>query len=431
MSVNDVTVNVEKKKIFYGWPLAGVMGFLFFASSGSYMASAQIVNPIMFADPSMQMTGTTLGLGFSVFTFIHGFGAPVVGFIVNKIGAKSAVILGASINLVGSLAMALLVTEPVLYIIFFGVMLSFGVSMVGQVSVQTTIGSWFIRNRGKAMALTMTIGQASGVIMPILIGLVIAFGGWRSGWFLMAGLAVLSILLGVFFVKSKPEDIGLLPDGDVPGNKEVTAEEPEEVRPTRVYKNLTGMSLRETLRKNQFWLICFAGAGEYVAYGLIVSQGVLHFSTKGFDPVVVVGAVSLMGVCIMVGNTCMGLLSDRIEPVRLIGLALVIEALALFSAVFIDSILLVYCFYAMVGFAFGSIATNLPTAIVNFFGRRDLAKRIGVEQLVLGGCSSFVGVIAGAIFDATGGLAIAFVVFGIVVCVSALCSFLVRIPKKA
>ncbi len=419
-----------KKKLFYGWPLAGVMGILFFASAGSYMASASIINPVMFTDPSMQMTGTTLGLGFTVFTLVHGFGAPLVGVIVNKIGAKAAVILGSSINLIGSLAMALLITEPILYIFFFGILLSFGVSMVGQLAVSTTIGSWFIRNRGKAMAFTLTIGQASGVIMPILIALVIANGEWRTGWFLMAGLAVLSILLGIFFVKNKPEDIGLLPDGDEPGSPEANEEEIEDAKSSKVYKNMTGLSSRETFKKPQFWLICIAGAGAYIAYGLAISQGVIHFTTVGFDPVIIVSAVSIFGLALIAGNTVIGLLSDRIEPLRLISLALLLIAIALFSAAFINNVAVMFFFYAAIGFAFGSVATNLPVTIANFFSRQDLASKIGVEQLVLGGLSSFVGVIAGAIFDATGGLTLALIAFGIVVCVCALCSFLVRVPKK-
>lgn len=60
-----------EKKSFFGWPLAIVLGLMYFMSSGFVLATAQIVNPMMLQDPSMGLTGTVLGAGFSLFVLMQ------------------------------------------------------------------------------------------------------------------------------------------------------------------------------------------------------------------------------------------------------------------------------------------------------------------------------------------------------------------------
>ena len=90
-----------EKKSFFGWPLAIVLGLMYFMSSGFVLATAQIVNPMMLQDPSMGLTGTVLGAGFSLFVLMQGLPSPIVGQLVAKKGAKFTMALGGAIMLVG------------------------------------------------------------------------------------------------------------------------------------------------------------------------------------------------------------------------------------------------------------------------------------------------------------------------------------------
>ena len=148
---------MEKKK-FFGWPLTVVLGIMYFCSSGFVLATAQIVNPMMLQDPSMGLTGTVLGAGFSLFVLMQGLPSPLVGQLVAKKGAKFTMAIGGAIMLLAALAMIFIVKDAIMYFIIFGVIMSVSTIMAGQISVQSTVGEWFVAKRGVAMAVTMGIG---------------------------------------------------------------------------------------------------------------------------------------------------------------------------------------------------------------------------------------------------------------------------------
>ena len=52
------------KKPFYGNRLIGILGFMYFCSSGVILPAANVINPLMLEDASMGLTGTLLGMGF-------------------------------------------------------------------------------------------------------------------------------------------------------------------------------------------------------------------------------------------------------------------------------------------------------------------------------------------------------------------------------
>ena len=69
--------------------------------------------------------------------------------------------------------------------------------------------------------------------------------------------------------------------------------------------------------------------------------------------------------------------------------------------------------------------------MANYFGAFEFPKKLGTTMFVTGTITSFVGAMGGAIFDATGSCVMAYVIIGVIVCLCALCSFLVKIPRKS
>ena len=197
--------------------------------------------------------------------------------------------MGGVIMLVAALAMIFLVKSAILYFIIFGVILSVSTIMVGQISVQSTIGQWFVAKRGVAMAVTMGIGGLASFIAPLVVNSIIGASGgaWQSGWYLIAVFAVISIPLALFVVKNKPADVNQVPDGSAP---DASAEGAK--KPLKVYKNTGTVEYRQAIRSPFFWLIAVGGAGGFCAFSLATSQGVIHFSALGFDTGTIVGAGS-------------------------------------------------------------------------------------------------------------------------------------------
>ncbi len=149
----------------------------------------------MLQDEALGMNATMLGTGFSLFVLVQGISAPLVGALISKFGARFSMTLGAVVLLCAILALIFFVSSPVAYFAVFGVVASAATMMVGQLAVQSTLGSWFVERRGVAMTCMMVIGASSSFIAPPAVNAIMGAtgGGWRSGWYLIAALVALAI----------------------------------------------------------------------------------------------------------------------------------------------------------------------------------------------------------------------------------------------
>ena len=415
-------------KIFYGYILIVVLGLMYFCSSGIILPAASAINPLMLEDASMGLNGTLLSAGFSLFVLFQGISAPIIGTIIERIGARHTMVLGASILLLSSLAMAFWVSSPISYFICFGIMASVGAMMAGQLSTQSTVGAWFVARRGMAMTATMFIGASSAFLLPSVIEFIIeaSGGSWRSGWYLMVGLSVAMIPLALFLVKNKPSDMGLLPDGasdegDMAGRRQSF----------KVYKREDSLPFSAVVRSRAFWMISLAATAGFAAYSFATSQGMIHFTNIGIERSAVVVGVSLMGGASLAGKVAMGSLSDRIEPIRIISVAAFLIALGVFVAAYASNASMMYIYYFCTGFGFGAITATFPTTIANYFGAGSFSKNLGVGIFITTIIASTLPIISGVIFDMTGSCSPAFLLAGVVVAVCAVCGFFVRFPNKA
>lgn len=417
----------KQKKFFYGWVVAVICGFLYMLSSGSILSATQLINPAMMAKTGM--APTMMGLGFTVFVLFQSFGAPFTGYLVSKIGSKLTMVIGGIIVVIASLIMAMVDVGTVGYLIFFGVLLSVSTLMVGQIATQSTVGLWFTRYRGRAMTITMTIGRIGAFITPLIIGSLIAMGGWAFGYYALAVYGVIAIVLALIFIKNKPEDIGTLPDGEIALEGDIPSAESASGKPSRVYKNTESVTLKQALKRPAFYLIVLAACAGFYAFSNNAGCAVAHFTTMGFDKGVITLGVSVMGICMMAGVFLVGIISDFVEPLKLIGILGIFSALGVFIAAFVNASWAIFAYYALVGLTFGGISNLLPTAVANFWGRDHFPKILGTSMLISGIITAWAGTIGGAIFEATGAYTNAFILAGTVVIICAICALLIRIPK--
>lgn len=416
---------MESKKLFYGWPLVVVLGIMYFLSSGFIMATAQMVNPVMMAD--IGLSATMLGLGFTVFVLCSGIPAPIVGQCIAKLGSRLTIALGGLIMTLGSLAMIFLCNSAVTYIIFFGVFMGFGSIMAGQISVQSTVGMWFNKRRGAAMSIAMGIGGLASFAAPLIVTPMMASSGsWRSGWYLLAAFGVIIVVLSLLFVRTRPTDMGLEPDGgDTTPESSSKTKEP---KPSKVFKNSAKITFRQAIKTPTFWLIAIAGCGGFCGYALTTSQGVLNFTTLGFDSMFIAGAASVMGIMSLITKMCTGFIADRIDPIKIIAFATLLQIIGILIGAFASSGWMVYAFYILIGLGFGTIATNLPTVVANYFGAHEFSKNLGTTMMIGGFISSGISTAVGAVFDATGGCTTGFIGVAVILLVCLVCALLVRKP---
>lgn len=417
----------KPKKVFYGYVLIVVLGFMYFCSSGIVLPTATIVNPLMLQDESLGMNATILGTGFSLFVLVQGLSAPLVGGLIARKGARFSMVSGAVIMLIAMLLLIFFVSSPIAYFIVFGVVTSAATMMVGQLAVQSTIGDWFVARRGIAMTAMMVIGASASFIGPPVVNAIVGASGgsWQSGWYLLVVLSIILIPVALLFVKNKPSDVGQYPDG-ADGESSLAGTG----RSFKVYKNTEKVPFKEVLRSKYFWLLSLAATGGFAAFTLSTAQGVLHFGSLGFDNGLIVAGVALMGGVSLVGKTLLGMISDRLEPVRLIVISTVVLVVGILLGAAAQSDAMVYAYYICIGLGFGGVNAVFPTAMANYFGAFSFSKNLGTGIMITTVVASTLPVMSGAIYDATGTCTIAFYITAAIVAVCAVCGLFVKIPKN-
>ena len=210
-STAELTRNPAKPKIFYGWYIVAV-GFLANVASSFALASTMSI----FLKPLT----ADLGISRGVFSLLRsGEGiiaaciAPLIGTLVDRYGGRWLMVIGTGIVAVGYFLLSHIDTFAQFAAIRL-TLVTLGDSMMGYMVVNVIIAQWFVRQRGRALAISsMGVGFAK-VCMPVVAASLILWLGWRQTWFAF-GLMTLGCwcVPALLIIRRSPEAMGLLPDG--------------------------------------------------------------------------------------------------------------------------------------------------------------------------------------------------------------------------
>lgn len=418
---------MSKKERRFSGPRMLVSTGLIYAFVGALgLTVAQLTNAYMALDPEVTMNRTYLGLGFSAFVLIQGISAPLVGWIISKKGARFSYVVGAIIvALLGTINALFLGNSVILYIVGFGVVMSYGCMSAGAIPTMTTLNHWYIKHRGRAISVSLTMAAAIAVLNPLITNAVIGMFGWRAGWWVVVFFAVLGLLLAVIFVRNTPADMGQEPDG---GAAEISNESKTYI--SKVYKTMENKTAAEAMRTPAFWFIAIMAFCCFAGLNLNVSQAGLYFVSQGLtldDVSVALSIKGLGGIAALVVGT---VVLDRFEPVRWHGLGALVMAIGVLLAAFMGgSYAVMILYYIIVGFGFAMHNSSLPAELANIFGNKHYSKIHGAILSTVAVLASFVPTIAGAVYDAMGTYVPALIGLAIIGFVDFFCSLLIKLPK--
>ena len=147
------------------------------------------------------------------------------------------------------------------------------------------VAKWFVRRRGRALALAGAgLGIGGIVFLPVTQWLIDACG-WRGAWRILA-LFVLVILVpaAALFLRRQPEDMGLQVDGDLPAD----ASNPgSDASPGQQGDQEVMWTVREAFRTGTMWKLIAVFALSGVAQGGASFHRIPYFVEKGHDPLTV------------------------------------------------------------------------------------------------------------------------------------------------
>ncbi len=198
-------------RAYYGWAIVFTSFFISIAQVPMYGPVFSVfVRPI---EDELGWSRTTITVAFTVGSLGGALLASVVGPIVDRYGARGVMSVTGLLVTVGLLAIAAM-SEPWHFWVAYGVARTVSVAGVG-LGTSVAIANWFIRKRGRAIAMRAA-GQRTGqAIVPLLILPVLLSLGWRESFVVLGVVAALFITIpSMMFIRRRPEDFGLRPDGD-------------------------------------------------------------------------------------------------------------------------------------------------------------------------------------------------------------------------
>jgi MFS family permease len=333
---------------------------------------------------------------FSVLVVVHGLSGPLLGWLVERFGARTVIATGGAALAASLLVGAHVATVWQLYMAF-GVLAALGVSASGWVPAVVLIRAWFPARVGTALGVVSAgIGVGIFALVP-LTQFLIDWLGWRSA------LRVLAVVMLAWIV---PATLVLVRDtrtGASRGAAAATVDADPET--SRRY-----WTLRTVVRTWRFWAtgaVFFAGSA---ATQMLLVHQVAYLVDHGVSALVGASVVGIVGIFSIVGKAGWGMLSDRIgrEPTYTLAFACVaasVGVLALSGAH--PRTLLPYGYAALIGIGYAVTAPLTPAIASDLFGGPRFARIFGTLHFTnsLGGALGAW--VAGRIFDATGSYALA------------------------
>src|SRR5579863_2065313 len=284
----------HRRRAFYGWWIVTI------AALGLSLGAAPII-PFsfgVFLGPLVREFHSgraTIALASSFFNLALAVSSPVTGWLVDRYGARRVILLG-TVALGAILLSGKIISSAVWQLFLFYSALG----LVAGGSVLVPYGKlaahWFDRRRGLALGLMMCGTSLGTIIMPSVSQRLIALFGWRGAYaFIGAAVLLIPVPAVAAFLKERPEQMGLLPGGQLSVPRELS--EPLADR---------GLSLREASREGAFWIIL----GAFFLVGVSIHGCFIHLpamlADRGATARSAAVASSVLGVGVLVARLLCG-----------------------------------------------------------------------------------------------------------------------------
>jgi MFS family permease len=346
--------------------------------------------------------------------------SPLIGRFIDRYGPRPFLVVGAGLVSVGLFSLAF-TQELWQFYVGFGLGRMTAMSITNLANT-VAVSNWFIRRRGSAIGI-MLLGERIGQSMlPVILTAIILSAGWRAAWvFLGVAGIVLTLMPALFLVRRRPEDYGLLPDGErVPEGQAPVSSTVEE-----------NWTPREALRTRAFWLVTIAMATFFLVGAAFNLHMTAYWQDRGLSLEEAVSALAVYSLTGAFGSLAWGFINDRVGVRATYAMCLFGGSACVPLLLLSDTLWIALIFGATYGFFVGGIFTLSGVVFPAYFGRRSQGAIRGLAVPLIFAGNAFGPVIAGAAYDAIGNYNAVFAAFGLLMVAAGGCIALARPPRRS
>lgn len=345
--------------VYYGWAILLTLAVTETTSWGIlYYAFAVFLTPMShdLGWSRAQLTGA-----FSLALLLSGLAGLPIGRWLDRRGARVLMTAGSVLATTMVFAWSRVHTIVPFYLIWVGIGLA--MAAVLYEPAFAVVATWFVRRRRQALTVLTLIAGLASVIFTPLTNWLVHVQGWRQALVtLTVVLAVVTILPHALVLRRRPQDLGLLPDGDdtpAPGRPAAPAVE--------------SVPARAALASVGFWALTAA----FVLSALTVAVMSIHFIPylidRGYAAGFAATAAGLIGLMQLPGRAVFTPLSTWL-PRRAVTVAIfLMQGLALLVLLHAGSRVGVLAYVVVFGMGNGMITLARATLIAEFYGPANYA----------------------------------------------------------
>jgi MFS family permease len=405
------------KTLFAGWRIVGVTlatqalqaGLLIYAFG---TLAVPLAAEFGVGRAQVMLASTFLGLTTNLLS-------PFAGRFVDRVPIRR-LMLAAIACLFAGLCLVASARSLMQVWLAFALVLPIAQLLLGQMTSAALVSRWFVRLRGRALGVSALGTTIGGFVFPVLLATLTAAYGWRIAVVIIAtGAVVVVAPLVALLVVDRPQDRGLLPDGDdaVPSSAAARAA-------------AAAPGFAEILRRRDFWLETVA-----VGFGLFAYLGTLanlapHAISLGATPVQASLLMSGLAISAVPGKLGFGAVADKLDLRVAMGLSLGLLSVAFLLMALVPSYTVLVGAAVLLGLAAGGLLPVWGAMVARSFTPASFGKALGAMNLAMAPITMLNAPFAAFIYDQTGSYRNAFLAYLVVLAVAGVALKLLRFPGE-
>ena len=407
----------QRLPFYYGWVILAVASVPSFGARPVMAVATLSVFVVPMTDEfgwsRAQFSGAvSLGALFGLLV------SPFAGRLIDRYG--SGVLLSASSAVVGLCAIGLSLTSPIwsFYALYVPGRAVFSSPL--ELGTSTAVSNWFIRRRPMGLAYMGVIQGIGLTIFPVIAQVLIDGWGWRTAW-LAVGIFTLStgIIPMLLLMARRPEDMGLEADPEKGRRTVPTSDVAASGAPPSATDTESNYTVRQALATRAFWLLAIFSVFGFVVQAGVSLHQVPHYIGQGVPTHLAALTASTFAFGQVPGGVFWSFWARRVPLRVLLSVAAATMSVGAIGTGFSSSLSTGIPMGFLLGVGVGGIHLLLRLTWADYYGRLHLGSIRGLTLPAQIGGQAIGPIIAGFMYDSTGGYETPFTAFGIIVAFAA------------
>lgn len=329
-----------------------------------------------------------IAFGSTLYMLGNALTMPLMGMLTDRHGVGRVAPTGLAGYGLLCLVLAML---PASLPVYYGMLLLIAIfcAATSGVVFGPFIAARFEKRRG--LALSIMLSGSAVILIPLapLLTAAIAEYGWRAGYVVLGGLAlVLGLPSAILAARGKHGGGG-----------------------PRVTTAKAKGEFRDALRTSAYWKIIGGVATSTLALGGFLNQLSPLLVSRGLSVSEAAWLMSLFVLMVVVGRVAVGALLDTLRP-PLVAMTIMMLAGASIGLLLSDapSLLLCALIVIMIGAAMGAEGDVQAFLIARYFGLRHFAALFGTSAMCTSACLGLGALLFGLLYDYTGDYSLAILI---------------------